>query len=104
MGMKKTRTNFRVVVWPKPPGDFGVCFIGGQTRDEKESMDLCEEIVTQIRRHVDGVQQPIASWDVIKVCEHCGSKWTEGESSPHNGGCCKQDCEVFDKCEAEQPQ
>ena len=31
-------------------------------------------------------------------CEHCGSPWTEGDF-PHNGGCCAEDCKVFDKSE-----
>lgn len=103
MGVKKTKVNFRVEVTPRAPGDLGICFIGGQTRTEEETRAICNDMIQQIRRHVDGIDSAVLVYDVEETCEHCGRQWTEGDS-PHNGGCCDQDCEVFDRCEAEQPQ
>jgi len=100
---KHTTKSYRVNVQPLRPGDFGTCFISGQTRTPQEELRLCETIVCQIRRHVDDIQTPWVSYDIEETCEFCGSKWTEGDS-PHNGGCCHQDCEVFEKQEAEQHQ
>ena len=96
MGMKTTKTNFHVVVSPRNPGDFGVCFISGQTRTPEAEERLCEDIASQIRRHVDDIQRPWVNHDIEKTCEHCGREWTEGDDSPHNGGCCHLDCEVFE--------
>ena len=98
MGVKKTNVNFRVEVTPRAPGDFGICFIGGQTRTEKETRDICNDMIQQIRRHVDGIDSAVLAYDVEETCEHCGRQWTKGDS-PHNGGCCDQDCEVFERCE-----
>ncbi len=48
-----TRTNFRVVVYPRDAGDFGFGSITGCERKEDEAEALCKEIADQIRRHVD---------------------------------------------------
>lgn len=96
MSMKKTKTSFRVEVTPRHPGDYGICFIGGETRTPEEERRLCEEIAEQIRRHVDGINKPCVTWDVEKTCEFCGYGWTEADDSPHNGGCCNQDCDIMD--------
>lgn len=49
-----------------------------------------EKMVEQIKRHVDDVGNVTVEADGEYVCEHCGSKWTEG-NSPYNGGCCDED-------------
>jgi len=95
MGQKSQRTNFRVEVTPRDPGDFGFARIGGQTRSEEESERLCESIASDIRRHVDDLQSfgnrgVSVRWDSEMVCEHCGSGWTETDRN-YNGGCCKED-------------
>jgi hypothetical protein len=51
----------------------------------------CASLRDQIKRHVDD----IGSVDVViateRVCEHCGSRWTEADDARHNGGCCDKD-------------
>lgn len=98
--------NFRVEVTPRAPGDYGICFIGGQTRTEEETRSVCNDLIQQIRRHVDGIDSAVLVYDVEKTCEHCGWQWTEGDESLHNGGCCDKDCEVMDSLELspEHPQ
>jgi hypothetical protein len=96
MGLKKTKVNFRVEVTPRAPGDFGICFISGQTRTEEETRSICIDLIQQIRRHVDGIDSAVLVFDVERTCEHCGWQWTEGDDSPHNGGCCAKDCDVMD--------
>lgn len=90
MAKKLNRTDFRVVVYPRRPGNYGWVHIGGVTRSEKESENLCESIKQDIRRHVDDIQNIEINWDSEKVCEFCGSTWSE-DSAAYNGGCCGKD-------------
>lgn len=94
------KTNFRVVVHPRGLGNFGSVrasdgfFYGhgpeAEARIEKEYQERCEEIIADIRRHVDSVGFTEIEFDQDSVCEHCGSVWTE-ESDQYNGGCCSKD-------------
>ena len=98
MGSKTYKSDFRVVVRPRSPGDFGIASIGGIKRSEEETISLCEEIARDILRHCDnlptrGNRGVDIEWDDEKVCEHCGDKWTE-EGDEYNGGCCAKDAEA----------
>jgi len=53
----------------------------------------CNDIISQIRRHVDGTGVVSLKYDTEDVCSFCGAEWTEGDS-PHNGGCCDKDIEI----------
>ena len=55
-----------------------------------------EDVVSEIRRHVDGIDDMRIQMEHEETCEHCGSDWTEGPQSLHNGGCCWRDCAVLD--------
>lgn len=98
--MKKNRKqNIRVVVYPRSPGDFGSFSISGQKRSEEETLQMCEEIADDIRRHVDNIPSRSiggnsrgvsVEWDDDPVCEYCGSIWSE-DSVTYNGGCCSKD-------------
>lgn len=102
--MSKTlgrKENFRVVVEPKGMGNFGFASMGVgllyNLRDPKEvkrlerdEEDRCNDIASEIKRHVDYVSSVSVEFDQDSVCEHCGSKWTE-ESTTYNGGCCAAD-------------
>lgn len=81
------KVNFRVVVEPKRPR----YFVSMTTeRLEKELEDRCNEIIAEIKRHVDNVDGACVEFDETYVCSHCGSPWTE-KSSTFNGGCCDED-------------
>lgn len=92
MGIKIEKENARVEVCPRSKGDYGYMFIGGDNHTFEEEMDICMEIEEQIIRHVDGTGRRYVNiiYDVTKVCEYCGSDWTE-ESNDYNGGCCNED-------------
>lgn len=84
MAIKKTQVNWRVEVNP-----FSASYrLPADRRD-------CEEIATQIKRHVDGVSRDGVSVisDTEKTCEFCGNQWTE-DSQIYNGGCCDKDQEA----------
>lgn len=92
---KKTeQTNFRVVVWPRDPGDFGWARIGGQRWSENEQRQICEKIAGLIKRHVSFGEDDRGDIRVVcdteHSCEHCGSQWTEDDPT-YNGGCCDKD-------------
>lgn len=95
MAKRVTRSNFRVEVVPRSPGDFGWASVSGQCRTAEEERAVCEEIAQEIRRHVDGLpyrgdRGVSVVWDTGGVCEFCGQKWTEA-SEAYNGGCCSAD-------------
>jgi len=81
---KTTRVNFRVVVYPRfsPPVD--------------NVERICEDIKSEIKRHVDYIGSVQVVSDPENVCAFCGSNWTE-DSILYNGGCCDRDEENFDK-------
>lgn len=70
------RTNFRVVVEPETR-IYGIRL----DRVERE----CENIVDQIKRHVDGVHSAYVEHDTEVVCSHCGYEWEEEDGIPQ---CC----------------
>jgi hypothetical protein len=95
MASKSIRTNFRVEVTPRHPGDFGFASVSGQPYPEAEQELDCQHIADQIKRHVDGLPSwnnrgVAVIWDTETTCEHCGAVWTE-EDSTYNGGCCAAD-------------
>ena len=49
-----------------------------------------EDARDAIKRHCDGIGYVEIRHDTDKLCEHCGSYWTE-ESETYNGGCCARD-------------
>ena len=103
MGKKNNRSNFRVEVYVRHPGDFGMCFISGDSRTEKQREKECQNLLDDIESHVDKSLVPsrgtIGSvvWDNEPTCEFCGAQWTE--KTEHNGGCCDKDTELMNKVE-----
>lgn len=90
------RTNFRVVVRPRPPGDFGYAQVPGLTHSEERTLRICQEIADQIRRHVDNLPTPgrdrnrgvQVTWDTEDYCSHCAGWWeTEPDGRPV---CCQE--------------
>jgi len=78
--MKKTvRDNYRVVVEPRDPGNYGAFYIGGTTRPEAQTVSLCEEIKDQIKRHIDDVESISIECDTSDVCGFCGYDWEVDE-------------------------
>lgn len=100
MKAKGRKENFRVVVEPRGLGDFGSVRVSpsfiyghGENSQKRHDADLearCEEMATEIRRHVDNVRHASVEFDQEDVCEHCGATWTEGDAT-YNGGCCDRD-------------
>lgn len=101
--MSKTlgpKTDFRVRVEPRGLGNFGSVSCSpsllyghspeAEKRMERDMEDRCEEIVGEIKRHVNDVSGVYVEFDQHPVCEHCGQAWTE-KSDDYNGGCCEKD-------------
>jgi hypothetical protein len=101
--MSKTtgnKENFRVIIEPRGLGNFGHVrtsdsFIYGhgkeaEARIARDYQDRCDEIVAEVKRHVDNIGSVYVEYDQDAVCEHCGDKWTE-DSDTYNGGCCEKD-------------
>lgn len=103
------KENFRIVIEPKGLADFGFVrtsdsFLYGHSKEAKERIareyeDRCNEILAEVKRHVDNIGSIWVEHDQPAVCEHCGWGWTE-ESSTYNGGCCEKDQEAEDARQA----
>lgn len=101
MARKKKVEGYHIIVEPRRLGNFGFASVSDRLvcDDEERRLRLyrerCEEILDQINRHVDNVGHTFICEESEDVCEHCGWTWGEPLDSPHNGGCCHEDCEVF---------
>jgi len=98
--MKKVKAeNFRVVVEPRGLGDFGYVrtsdsFAYPKQKDqEKEYRNRCDDIIEQIKRHVDNIRCVEMLFDSEYICEHCGCIWGEDENG--EPVCCGKAQEEF---------
>jgi len=88
--------NFRVIVWPRNPSDFGIASVGNLAgpRSEAEERRICEKIARKINRHLSFSEDDRGDVRVVSdaapECSNCNSKWTE-KSETYNGGCCAED-------------
>jgi len=88
MGFITKEENIRLAVRADAP-------FGG-FKDARSEVVALERIQADILRHVDDVFETDIQLDRVLYCEHCGSDWTEGRSSSHNGGCCEKDEQIMD--------
>lgn len=80
--MKKiAKSNFRVEVYPRTTA-YGIHI------DDEEN--VCEQILPEIRRHINDVHSAYIIYDENPVCSNCGSAWSE-DGDAYNGGCCATD-------------
>ena len=77
--------NYRVVITPRRIGDFGFVRVSDSfvetdsERVHKRYMDICEGIVQDVNRHVDGVDDVRVDHDVCEICEFCYHEWNATE-------------------------
>lgn len=51
----KETNNCEIVIAPKNAGDYGCFRIGGMSRTPKEEYYLCQDIIDNIKRHIDDI-------------------------------------------------
>ena len=76
-----TRENFRVEVKSQANPRYYA---------DAEIIRECEDMIIQVKRHVDNVSSVRIVWDDAGTCSFCGATWTEPEDT-YNGGCCEKD-------------
>lgn len=79
---KTTKTDFRVVVYPRRLGDYGIVSMSDSVLHkpdeiEKEYLERCDDIAEEIKRHVDQVGGVHVEFDTTETCSHCGYPWDE---------------------------
>lgn len=60
------KENFRLIVIPREPGDFGAFYVSDSLSPEeyeKFMMERCKEIKRDIMRHIDDVENVYITWD-----------------------------------------
>lgn len=92
MGKKETATEYWVRVEPRHLGDFGTFLYPDEDDRMNDYKDRCESVITEIRRHVDGVGNVYLVAAKEWTCEFCGATWSE-VGDKFNGGCCDEDME-----------
>ena len=98
MPKKTIETEWRVIIEPRSLGNFGIASMSDAVvcPDEAERLreyqQKCENIATEVKRHVDDVGSVFVDAITEDVCEFCGGPWTEDDST-FNGGCCDKDME-----------
>ena len=94
------KSNFRVVVEPKRLGDYGSIrtsdsFLRKPEQIEKDYQRRCEDMVDQIKRHVDEVGDAYVDFDSESVCSHCGRDWeVDNNGEPV---CCNEAVDEYNK-------
>jgi len=102
MGKKRNIISMRVIVEPRRLGDYGYASMSDSLvePDHEKAIamyrDRCNDIVSEIKRHVNETGNVYIDEEAEMVCEHCGAQWTE-DTNIHNGGCCDVDCDVYEK-------
>lgn len=90
MGKLKKEINYKIIVEPRRLGDR--LLYGDQEEILKAYKERCDEILADIRRHVNNVGTAYIEIETEEICEYCGYPWTE-DSEEFNGGCCEKDLE-----------
>lgn len=72
------RENWRVIVIPEEP------WLG--RKDEDTMLSLSENLVNEIKRHVDGIGDIYIDCDNRTICSHCGETWEEWEKDDEESG------------------
>ena len=94
--MKKTvHENRRVVVELGPKYTFMPC----EQREGKEEISDYNEMVKQIKRHVENVGFITIKTDTKEICEFCEYEW---ETDPNDGSpvCCTKAVEEWEAAKA----
>lgn len=94
------KDNYRIVVEPRSMTNFGSMSCGrgliyghgddAQKHWERDMEERCDDLIADMKRHVDNFGSAYVEFDQEHVCEHCGSSWTE-PGDEYNGGCCEED-------------
>lgn len=77
------KTNFRVVITPRSLGDYGYVRVSDSfLNDTPEEIEQkyrkrCEQIVEDIRKHVDCVGFVEIQHDTDAVCSFCNTDWNQ---------------------------
>lgn len=83
------KTNIRVTVYPRSPWNFG-----NRTPEsiERAELDQAEQILADIRRHVDNYGQAMLTYDLVTYCSTY--EWeedSEGNALDKWPNCCSDD-------------
>ena len=99
--MKVTKKdNYRVIIEPRGLGNYGFASISDhaiepdETKRNQRYKELCEEIVDDVKRHVDSVGSVYVDFDTTEICEYWGYEWETDE----NGCpvCCQKAVDEWD--------
>ena len=89
------RKNYRVIVIPDEPL-FLAKEMGGMTKENFIKIaSNCEDIVNQIKRHIDGYIDVYQDFDSGDMCSFCEGEWEEDDDSCPV--CCQEAVEEWEQ-------
>lgn len=83
MAKVSKRSNYRVVVVPRTPVNYGL------PDNHRGWVARCREIVESINRHVDDTATVFSTFDTEDVCSFCGHPWKHCLDVMGAPGCCE---------------
>lgn len=90
MSVKIVHSNHRIEITPVISRWIWPANVSTEEAERKNIAKSCNDMIEEIKRHIDDVDSVAMRYDTDRVCEHCGSVWTE-DSQSYNGGCCDKD-------------
>lgn len=88
------KSNYRVVVEPKTGPHY---FSRTQESILAEEKSACEEMVEQIKRHVDMVGRIDVEYDTEEICSYCKLQWEVDEQTGEPQCCTKAQVEFSEQ-------
>lgn len=103
------KSNFRVTIEPRGLGNYGFASFSprliygdgpeAEKRMEKDIIERCEEIIEQVKRHVDNVGYVGVEFDSEEQCPFCGYNWEAACDGTGAPGCCQKAIDEYEKSE-----
>lgn len=110
--MKETRNfNYRVVIYPRSLGDLGCVrmsdsfLVPDSTERERKYKERCDDIATDVKRHVDFAGDVVIEHDTESACSFCENSWeiSADDTDPEWPKGCPLCCQrAIDEWKAEQ--
>ena len=75
----KARENFRVIVIPDEPWFLDKENLGMTDKNFAKWGSTCEQLVEEIKRHVDGYSDVYQDFDSKDICSFCQDTWEEDD-------------------------
>ena len=68
--------NYRVVI---TPSGYGYIISSNEEVRNSQLKGMCEDIVKDVKHHIDNIENVLIKWDTVETCSFCGGGWEVNE-------------------------